>query len=74
MFKAAGVDWFWRPIGSGRHAFGVDAKRADPDDVVKSFCDTEVEARRVQRLPDEIAWITEQTCMTCWRAIASRHT
>ncbi|MEB3371174.1 zinc finger protein [Saccharopolyspora mangrovi] len=74
MFKAAGVDWFWRPIGDGRHAFHADAKSAEPEDSVKSYCGVEVEAVRVQRIPGEIAWITEETCMDCWRTIAERNT
>ncbi|MGP4019758.1 hypothetical protein [Saccharopolyspora sp. 5N708] len=38
---------------------------------MESFCGVEVEAWRVQRLP-EIEWIDEDTCMACWRRIADR--
>jgi len=66
------VDWFWRPVGVGRHAFGVAAKRAEPHDSVSSYCGVEVEAWQVQRLPPESEWVRERTCMDCWRQISSR--
>ncbi|GAA4856556.1 hypothetical protein [Saccharopolyspora rosea] len=47
------IDWFWRPVGQGRHAFSTEARRAPPDAPVSSFCGVEVEAWRVQRLPPE---------------------
>lgn len=72
MFEKASVDWFWRPVGVGRHAFGVTAKRAEPHARVTSFCGVEVEAWQVQRLPPEAEWIDEDTCMDCWRRISSR--
>ncbi|MDA3630990.1 hypothetical protein OU415_36580 [Saccharopolyspora sp. WRP15-2] len=67
-----GVDWFWRPVGVGRHAFNVTAKRAEPHDSVRSFCGVEVEAWRVQRLPPESEWIDQDTCMSCWVRIRAR--
>ncbi|MGP4016631.1 hypothetical protein [Saccharopolyspora sp. 5N708] len=72
MFVAAGVDWFWRPVGVGRHGFDVAAKRAAPHAAVTSFCGVEVEAWQVQRLPPEIEWISEDTCMDCWHQISTR--
>ncbi|MEV0696548.1 hypothetical protein AB0I53_01310 [Saccharopolyspora sp. NPDC050389] len=72
MLEKAGVDWFWRPVGVGRHAFGVAAKRAEPYASVTSFCGVEVGAWQVQRLPRELEWIDEDTCMDCWRRISAR--
>jgi hypothetical protein len=66
------VDWFWRPVGVGRHGFDVSAKHVGPHATVTSFCGVEVEAWQVQRLPPEIEWIDEDTCMDCWRRIAAR--
>ncbi|SFS34282.1 zinc finger protein [Saccharopolyspora flava] len=68
------VNWFWRPIGTGRHAFHTEAKEADPTSTVTTHCGSEVEAHLVQRTPTEIEWITEPTCMTCWHRIADRRT
>ncbi|GAA4854012.1 hypothetical protein [Saccharopolyspora rosea] len=72
MFRFSLVNWFWRPVGVGRHAFDVVVRQAGPHDAVFSFCGVEVEAWQVQRLPSEIEWIEEATCMTCWREITSR--
>ncbi|WP_190822563.1 zinc finger protein [Saccharopolyspora pogona] len=72
MFNGFSVDWFWRPVGVGRHAFGVKAKQLAPDSAVVSFCGVEVQAWQVQRLPPESEWIAEDTCMKCWRLIAKR--
>ncbi|MEV0696346.1 hypothetical protein AB0I53_00275 [Saccharopolyspora sp. NPDC050389] len=48
------------------------AKRAEPYASVTSFCGVEVGAWQVQRLPRELEWIDEDTCMDCWRRISAR--
>ncbi|MEV6232548.1 hypothetical protein AB0L88_32275 [Saccharopolyspora shandongensis] len=48
------------------------AKWAEPYASVMSFCGVQVEAWQVQRLPRELEWINEDTCMDCWRRISAR--
>lgn len=66
------VEWFWQPVGVGRHAFRKAARRAEPDAIVLSYCGVEVSASKVQRQAGELAWIEERTCMDCWRSISDR--
>ena len=62
----------WQPVSSGRHAFDLQARRSEPGFVVRALCGVEVSTDELQRIPDEIAWITKDTCMECWRVLAAR--
>ncbi len=66
-----GLTVIWRPVGVGRHAFWASDREKPPDATVLSRCGgVEVEAWRLQRKASKLEWITEQTCMTCWRVLA----
>lgn len=59
-------------MSSGRHAFDLEARRSEPGLVVRALCGVEVGTDELQCIPDEIAWITKDTCMECWRVLAGR--
>ncbi len=67
-----GLIGLWRPVGIGRHAFGIPERKASPGELVKTFCGIEVEAWRLHRQPSKYEWITEPTCMDCWHVLANR--
>ncbi|RCW42801.1 zinc finger protein [Halopolyspora algeriensis] len=59
----------WQPVSSGRHAFEVRARRAEPGETVEAMCGVEVSTDELQRVAEDIDWIMKQTCMDCWRLL-----
>ncbi|GAA4852067.1 zinc finger protein [Saccharopolyspora rosea] len=65
------LTYIWRPVTGGRHAFPVAAREVPAGESVTAYCGAVVDAAEL-RDRTEADWIREQTCMSCWAALAAR--
>ncbi len=66
-----GLVYIWRPVTGGRHAYSATARNVSHEEIVTAYCGVETPAAEIHAAT-EMDWIRGDTCMACWRALASR--